>query len=90
MNKNTICALLIGTSLLACEEPKRNDIEFTGKKDNYILYVPVESKDMDCQVVKEYYTGWNLTCQDPKTGKKIFYNKGAYDEQWNRYELVPK
>jgi len=88
MTKNIIYALMLGTALFDCQEPQRKDIEYTGKDKNFIFYIPAECKEIK-SLNKDFYSGWQLTCKD-QSGKEFFYSKGAYDEQWDRYEIVRK
>lgn len=79
MNKNTLSALLLGTSLLGCNSP-------IGEKPdgNKILYIPAECKEI---VSLDISHSWTLLCKDDK-GKEFFYSAG--EGPWQRYEIERK
>ncbi len=83
MNKNTIYALLLGTSLLSCDDRKDIGKKADGSK---VLYIPAECKDIETLTSESYY-GWSLTCKD-ENGKEFHYSKIRSDGPWVRYEII--
>ncbi len=79
MNKNTICALLLGTSL-GCNDPRA-----TKPDGREVLYIPAECKDI--LTLTKDSAHWGLICKDEK-GKEFFYDRTNNDNNWKKYEIL--
>ena len=79
MHKNTICALLLGTSLLSCDTPAQKRADGSG-----VLYIPAECKD-DVVVSGDHF--WQVNCKDDK-GKELYFRTASHhDTTWIKYEI---
>ena len=69
MNKNSICTLLLGASLLGCDAHDHYGPVETKKDGSSIRYIPAECKEI---VTLTLNFGGLLTCKDDK-GNYLFY-----------------